>query len=237
MIARIGVIGDIHEAWNRLERVASHSELDEVDALLLVGDFVASGLSNATTEARRTEECIERTLGYLAHLECPVVFVPGNHDDPNFSHPCNVDRRVSVVSGLRVAGIGGSGPAVFGFPYEWSENEIREVRLPDHDLLLTHAPPAGTSLDLVRGVHVGSQAIRERASALRGVLICGHIHESPGYCRLGDCACVNVGSLGEPLGSAQFAVIEIEMDTRVVRCSLHRLELGQVTCFESPPGR
>jgi Icc-related predicted phosphoesterase len=123
--------------------------------------------------------------------------------------PGNVDGTVASVAGIRIAGIGGSGPAHFGFPYEWDDDEIRGRVVPPHDVLLSHTPPRDTELDLTRwgGRHAGSAAVSERARVHDGVLVCGHIHEAAGAIQIGRCLCLNAGSLGEPFGQPQVAFV------------------------------
>ena len=115
----------------------------------------------------------------------------------------------SQIADLTVAGIGGAGPARFGFPYEWGEDEIRARSVPDCDVLLTHCPPALSALGrTASGSDAGSLAIRERAIRHHGVLVCGHIHEAAGVERIGDCLCLNVGGLGRPHGKTGVGLVE-----------------------------
>ncbi len=209
----LAVVGDVHATWRLLDRVLERAVAARADGILLVGDLGSHDLAHV---ARRTPE---RDARYLASIELliakveqcgvPYAFVPGNHDLPDLAHARNVDGRVLEVAGLRVAGIGGAGPGRFGFAYEWSENEIRARTLPECDVILSHTPPARTPLDLVdsRDEHVGSEAIRERAMEHDGVLVCGHIHESPGAVQLGRCLCLNAGGLGAPYGRAQIGYV------------------------------
>ncbi len=209
----LAVVGDVHATWRLLDRVLERAVDARVDGILLVGDLGSHDLAHV---ARRTPE---RDARYLASIEflisnveqcgVPYAFVPGNHDLPDLDHERNADGRMLDVAGLRVAGIGGAGPGRFGFAYEWSENEIRARTLPECDVLLSHTPPARTPLDLVdsRDEHVGSEAVRERALEHDGVLVCGHIHESPGAVQLGRCLCLNAGGLGAPYGRAQIGFV------------------------------
>ena len=122
----------------------------------------------------------------------------------------NCDRRALSVNGVRVFGIGGAGPARFGFRYEWGEEEISLLLPPPHEILLTHAPPIGTRLDrLASGGHVGSQAVRDIATYGCRALVCGHIHESAGVDRIGDVVMLNAGSLGDPFGRPQYGLVEL----------------------------
>lgn len=210
----LAVIGDVHAHLKRLDRVLVRVEEVGVDGILLVGDLGSSALSLARLRTRVTDalylRSVARVLERCSILGVPVCYVPGNHDLPDLSLPGNIDGKMQVVGGLRVAGIGGAGPAKFGFCYEWDEDEVRAREVPDCEVLLCHAPPLNTPLDTLArdGRHVGSAAIRERALAHRGVLVCGHIHEAPGATQLGDCLCLNVGGLGRPFGKAQVGFIE-----------------------------
>lgn len=206
----LAIIGDVHTAWDRLELVLERIRAAGADGVLLVGDVACAGWERRRTpqrEARWREEAAE-VLRRVEALGLPLAWVPGNHDLPDPGLPHDVDGRVVDVAGLRVGGIGGAGPHRFGFAYEWSEAEVRGRPALPCDVLLCHAPPAGTALARTASGHdAGSVAIRERALAHRGFLACGHIHESPGVERLGDCLCVNAGGLGEPFGAAQVAFL------------------------------
>lgn len=202
----LAVVGDIHAHMRHLDAVLARVAQVRPHGILLVGDLSRGGwAADPTHYLRHLEEVFARVHA----LDVPVLYVPGNHDHPVLHHPGNVDGGVATVVDVRVAGIGGAGPNRFGFPYEWDEDDIRGRAVPPCDVLLVHCPPAETPLDMVRGGHhVGSVAIRERALAHDGVLVCGHIHESPGIVMLGRCLCMNAGGLGEPYGCAQVGFVE-----------------------------
>jgi Icc-related predicted phosphoesterase len=232
----LAVIGDVHASWRRLERVLERVGVRGVDGVLLVGD-----IGEPTPEWRgrrdfarfqRYVESIERTLDLVRALGRPLAWVPGNHDLRSPPGAGNCDGRVVEVAGLRVLGIGGAGPERFGFPYEWDEDEIRSRPEPECDVILAHCPPARTALDRVptSDANVGSEAIRERAQRHAGVLVCGHIHESPGAEQVGPCLCLNAGGLGEPWGRAQVGFVEWDAAGRHV-ASHEDLETGTVRAW------
>lgn len=219
---RFACIGDLHERLDRLQAVVAWLHDRKPMAVLMVGDFTHGAFNRrfGTADAGVTQ----RALDVVSALDVPVLFVPGNHDDRDQPLPGNVDGTVQTVEGVRVAGIGGAGPARMGFPYEWSEEEIRAREVHSCDVLLSHAPPARTRLDVVGGTrHVGSEAVRERAERQTGVLVCGHIHESSGAATLGRCLCYNTGSLGEPFGRVQVGVLDIDRSTGHVTLTHHDL--------------
>ncbi|HTF86850.1 MAG TPA: metallophosphoesterase [Planctomycetota bacterium] len=208
---RLAVIGDIHAHLRFLGRVLERIARESVDGILLVGDIGAGGrrLTLLGKLDRAYFASVDQVFAAVRALSLPCLWVPGNHDDPGLSGEGNVDFTCAAIAGLRVAGVGGAGPARFGFAYEWSEDSIRARSVPGCDVLLCHSPPFDTELDRVpSGDHVGSAALRELALRHDGVYVCGHIHESPGAVVLGRSLCMNVGGLGEPFGRPQLGFIE-----------------------------
>lgn len=210
---RLAAIGDIHDHKANLAIVLDRIKAIGVDGILLVGDIGSHDLGRGSFSAvawRRYVKSVRDIFAQIRRLGAPVLWVAGNHDLPGLSGPGCVDNgSVEKIKGLRVSGIGGAGPDRFGFPYEWSEDDVRARMVPDCDVLLVHCPPRDTPLDkMINGKHVGSMAIRERAVGHPGVLVCGHIHEAAGVHRLEECLCVNPGGLGEPFGKPRVAFIE-----------------------------
>jgi Icc-related predicted phosphoesterase len=209
----LGLLGDVHAHAGRLARSLTWlAKQGPFDGVLLVGDIAGN-----PGWARRAhpEELVRMRMdiGSIVRqveqtLNTRVLFVPGNHDPKDVAHPGNVDRRQRTLAGLRIVGLGGAGPDLFGLPYEWEEAEVDALDLPEWDVLLSHCPPRDTALDVLRGGprHVGSAAVRRRAESGHGLLVSGHIHESVSAEVLGGTLCVNVGGLGEPHGKAQAAV-------------------------------
>jgi Icc-related predicted phosphoesterase len=211
---RLAVIGDVHAHMRNLQLVLTVIRQESVDGVLLVGDLGSHDVDlrrfrNPAGDARY-HTSVEAVLAAVADLGLPYAYVPGNHDLPELDFENNADHVALDVAGVTVAGVGGAGPARFGFCYEWDEHEIRGRAVPPADLLLVHCPPVDTALDLAgRHAHVGSHAIRELADDRGGVLVCGHIHEAPGACLVGDCLCLNAGGLGRPFGRAQVGFVDI----------------------------
>lgn len=197
------VIGDAHASYHRLAKVLDRIDEVGADAVLMVGDLACCGHEKQRTAdtVRRYKAQSKRVLAQVRERGRPLCFVPGNHDLRTNADPANIDGRRVEIGGLRIVGVGGAGPDIFGFAYEWTEDEIRALDLPVADVLLCHAPPRDTAIDMTHGgLHVGSDAITELARRTHGVLVCGHIHEAPGFVQLDDCMCMNVGGLGHPFG-------------------------------------
>jgi Icc-related predicted phosphoesterase len=215
MTVQLGIIGDVHARFDVLEQVLLTLDAIGCDGILLVGDLGSHDVGLARRRTPQGDAAYLRSITALfERIEktgVPWAFVPGNHDLPGVPGDRNADHGVLDVAGLRVAGVGGAGPARFGFCYEWDEDDIRARTVPPCDVLLVHAPPARTPLDvLVNGEHVGSEAIRELALRHTGALVCGHIHEAGGVHQLGSCLCLNAGGLGRPHGKAQVGLLRLD---------------------------
>ena len=213
MDREIVVFGDVHGQEDRLARTLDLVRGARPALALLVGDVGLDppwGAERVTGRAGHDASVGRVLFAVRDAFGAEVAFVPGNHDlsDPApHSGGTNIDRRCMEIAGLRVAGLGGAGPARFGFPYEWSENEADvalERALGESatrvDILLSHTPPHTTALDRTsRGEHVGSRAVRSWiARAQPRLVLCGHIHEAWGATTLEGVPCVNAGALGEP---------------------------------------
>jgi Icc-related predicted phosphoesterase len=143
-----GCVGDVHEAFGHLGSALRWLARHDVDAVLLTGDFTRGLPPRPGRPGADPLSPVRRSVLRARATGLPVYFVPGNHDRPEVPLEGNVDRSGTTVEGIRLYGIGGSGPARMGFPYEWADEEIARLEVPDRDLLLTHAPPADTSLDV-----------------------------------------------------------------------------------------
>jgi Icc-related predicted phosphoesterase len=228
-LTRLAVIGDIHGRAGSLRKVLALAVQRSCQGLLLVGDFHPGPYAPPELARKSRLQILDEMFAALSEAApgLPALWVPGNHDWPDIRRAGKVDRWSEELAGLRVTGIGGAGPDHFGFLYEWTEDDIRALSLPEADILLCHAPPSRTTLDkLLHGRHVGSDALRERALRHRGVLVCGHFHKAAGIERPGRCLCLNAGSLGEPYARLQWRLIEWQKDG--VEVVHEDLESGQI---------
>jgi Icc-related predicted phosphoesterase len=215
---RIAIIGDVHNHRQRLDVVLDLLAQEKPDLCLFTGDIGQDPPWNSParrTQRREHDASVRSVLSSAQEqLRCPVLLVPGNHDlsDPiEDVSGVNIDGQIHEVAGLRLAGFGGAGPAIFGFPNEWSEEQADE-RLSDLfgkstsgvDIFLSHTPPSDCSLDRIfSGEHVGSRSVRKWIAQSRpSLFVCGHIHEACGVAQIEGVHCLNAGALGEPYGQA-----------------------------------
>ncbi|HET7465358.1 MAG TPA: metallophosphoesterase [Candidatus Dormibacteraeota bacterium] len=138
----------------------------------------------------------------VSRTDVPLLYVPGNHDpelklgdatfeglSANFDGTgppgcVNVDRRIEEAAGLWIAGLGGSIRYNEG-PNQYSQSQMRRralrlewrarLRRRHVDILLTHAPPAGSG-DADDPAHAGVEALNRLVRKLRPrMLIHGHV--------------------------------------------------------------
>ncbi len=162
---------DVHGRWDILRSIVDR----EADVYVCLGDLTYG------------EVGIEEAAKILETLGDRLLCVPGNNERPEIMEkyfPRVLHGKRVTVEGVTFGGIGGSPPTPFNTVHEWEEEEARRLlrSMGPVDVLLAHAPPAGTPLAVTRsGVDAGSQAIREYVEQFQPRLVlCGHIHEHAG---------------------------------------------------------
>jgi Icc-related predicted phosphoesterase len=209
-------IADIHGAVSQVRAVLAREE--QIDLILIAGDLTHGGSARDAEAVVAPLRCGERQL----------LAVPGNMDPSAVaryleSAGISLHGRGRRIGGLGLMGVGGSGTSSFGTPFELSSGETgrlleagwSEIAPCSRKILLSHAPPARTGLDRgFLGKHIGSEVIRSfLESHSLDLVVCGHVHESPGEDLLGGARCVNVG----PLKQGYYCLIELSEARITVR--------------------
>ena len=138
--------------------------------------------------------CGDLSAAYLEFLvtmgSCPVLYVPGNHDQAYVSRPpegcVNIDGRVYNFNGIRILGLGGSLEYKAGH-YMYTEGMMRLRLMKTYpwvlmnggvDIVVTHAPPRGWG-DLEDLPHRGFECFNRMLYLYRPVyMLHGHVHAS-----------------------------------------------------------
>ncbi len=203
-VGTLAVVGDVHGNAARLRLVlAALAARGDVRGLLVTGDLAMAVPSRSARTAGA-----EEILALLRETGLSFAFVPGNHDTPRMHEPENVDGRIALFLGLRVLGVGGS-PRAFGLPYEWEDGSVR-IPEGECDLVLAHAPPAGSRLGVTSsGSDAGSRQVRALLARRPRALVCGHIHEAVGIEEVDGVPCYNAGALGATFARAQYGVLTL----------------------------
>jgi len=193
------VLADVHSRKYLFKKLAEAVSASSVDYVVVAGDV---------THFDKLSKAVEVLSALYDHLSRPILFVPGNCDDPhlldfNSFHEREIinihSRRHSLREGYVVYGVGGSTITPFSTLIEWSEDQFEEMIRRAGDIagdkliMVTHSPIYGV-MDEVNGVHVGSRTLRRFLEERQPLLwITGHLHEYSGYVSVGRTIVLNPG--------------------------------------------
>ena len=166
------------------------------DLLIIAGDLTAS---DTLLQYERFEEWLKCLHGYKH-----IVIIAGNHDgkiQKGYRLKLPENAHYLQDSGIEIEGF-----KIWGSPwtptfYNWhfmkergAEIKERWDLIPDDtDILVTHGPAKGM-LDYGFGCEELRNTIDERLKSLK-LHVCGHIHESYGYQKDGECFFVNASMM------------------------------------------
>jgi Icc-related predicted phosphoesterase len=138
-------------------------------------------------------------LDGLGRCDVPLLGVYGNHDDGAYLEAAgahDLHLRAVTVGTVRVAGFQGCVRYRPGPARQYTQEEARRLArcLPDADVLLCHAPPAGVHEEPADPAHAGFAALTAYVERVRPRLVLhGHTPPPPRpTVRLGATAVVHV---------------------------------------------
>lgn len=168
-------------------------------------------------------------LCLLNEIGTKVVMVRGNTDRKSmhkdiqeFPNLTLLEQETFTMEGIRFAGISGAFPLPFRTRIRMAEKGLfqdMEKIVDKETILIAHPPPYGT-LDLAGNkFHAGSKSlsafIRKKQPLM---VICGHIHESPGVENLGQTTIVNCACAGTDMDGVCIDTIQgFPPETRVLK--------------------
>lgn len=198
---RILAMADIHGHFDRFDL----EKLPDADVIIIAGDITELGM-------RRPWE-MNHARCWMQQLteHAPVFWIPGNHDleiTPwSFRTPNQhcIDQELCLLAESPILtgyGVNMSPcyniPSIAGF---WRGMTVRSedecsafAGIPEGtDIIVSHCPPLGVLDTAADGTHIGSAALYDKIVEVRPKLvICGHVHESPGKAMVGDTWVYNV---------------------------------------------
>lgn len=197
-------IADLHGYMPGLRNILEAVPLDEIDLVLFAGDVTNFGPVSELEEAMDA-------LG-----DRHVLAIPGNCDLGEVVRALDgsawgIHGRSAAVKGITFVGAGGGHPDLGTILHAASDSDGPLV-------LVTHAPPSGTgAAQLPNGRDIGSDEVHRAIVQLSPALVvCGHVHESPGRYQLGDTVVVNPG----PAQDGRYAIIKLGRKGTVSSVSL-----------------
>lgn len=197
---RLLVVADAHGQAVAQRSLLEFLSREKYDLLILIGDISHLGPASVIEEFVETGR----------RMNIPVLAVPGNCDPKNAdevleSKGANLHKKCIKFGDFTFIGLGGSNITPFNTPLEFTENEMAEeleklsfcVR--GKFVLVTHAPPYGTTADMLPdGTHIGSKSIRTFIEKMQPLAnLCGHVHEARSISFVGGTVIVNPGPLSK----------------------------------------
>ncbi len=196
---KILAASDIHDDKQTIEELINLAEKEKVDAIILAGDLTF-GESN-----------VLGIVGPFKKIGKPIILIPGNHETDatvdfwvkKYSPGVyNLHGRAMKFYDIGIFGVGGANIGLFQLDddeffdaLKKSHKKIKDARI---KIMVTHAPPYGTKVDMIGLTHVGSRGIREAIEKFQpDICVCGHIHETFGIeDKIGKTKIINVGRKG-----------------------------------------
>ncbi len=173
---RILAFADLHGSKVGMRKIEEKSKF--ADILISAGDHSIF------------EQNMKEIMGKLDNLGKTVLMIHGNHESETVlkgmcKHYTNIEflhEKIYRVDNYVFLGYGGGGFALEDPRFtRWAESIIPQLRKEDKIILITHAPPHKTKLDLIWEEHCGNKSIRRFIDLIDvHLLICGHLHENAG---------------------------------------------------------
>ena len=199
---KILAAADIHGSQYRLNLIVSNVTKYSPDLVIICGDITQFGPGDVATQ-------------FLNQIPIDTFAVPGNIDPIEVneaieqSRAVNVNMKIVKKNNFTFAGISGVDQRQ---TKEFAENygKLMDEKI----ILITHVPPHGFQDRVFLGMHSGSKELRKLVDNCHPRLVlCGHIHEDPGFTKIDDTVVVKC-SLGK---RGEGALITIDKDNLKVQ--------------------
>lgn len=169
---------DMHGSKPALKKLLRKAETENPDIIICAGDFTIF-------ERNMTPILLELDL-----IGKPVLIIHGNHEDPctlkesisMFNNIFELHEKHHIFGDAVFIGYGGGGFSVIDPDFERQQKNFEAMlKKGTKTIIVTHAPPYGTVLDLIQNQHCGNKTISEFIRKVQpDLLITGHLHENGG---------------------------------------------------------
>lgn len=186
---------DLHGSKKMLKKLGATARKDNVDYIVCAGDITIFG------------DSLQELLKELDKTGIPVVMIHGNHETEDLmKKACAKTKNIRFLhkntletDGYVFMCYGGGGFSATDKEFDrWSKEAMSRIGEDKKIILVTHAPPYGTKLDLILDQPAGSKSIRKFIKLVQPKLaISGHLHENFGMKdRIDKTKIVNPGPWG-----------------------------------------
>ena len=195
---KILAVADIHGAQYRLNLVLKNIERYSPDLLVVCGDITQFGPG-------------ELARNFLNQIPIDTIAVTGNIDTLEVgkaiddSKATKIELKKVVRKGVSFVGVSGINPDHFKLLDE-------KKMINNQTVLVTHVPPFDTKDKVFIGMHGGNKELRALIDKYSPrLVISGHIHEDPGFIKIGKTIFVNC-SMGK---SGEGALIKLDKNVSI----------------------
>ena len=195
---KILAVADIHGAQYRLNLVLKNIERYSPDLLVVCGDITQFGPG-------------ELARNFLNQIPIDTIAVTGNIDTLEVgkaiddSKATKIELKKVVRKGVSFVGVSGINPDHFKLLDE-------KKMINNQTVLVTHVPPFDTKDKVFIGMHGGNKELRALIYKYSPrLVISGHIHEDPGFIKIGKTIFVNC-SMGK---SGEGALIKLDKNVSI----------------------
>jgi uncharacterized protein len=225
LVMRLLSLSDIHGHINALPALLEKESRQGLDCIIVCGDLTQLGGYN---EARD----VMKPFLESGHV---VYALQGNMDLDGVGRflaesGIGIHGKTVAYKGISITGLGGGNISPFNTPTEFTESEMNGILTASEPgrlglktkILVSHTPPFETNLDRLRnGTHVGSSAVKAFIIKEKmNICVSGHIHESAGVDRIGECTCANAG----PFVNGNYLIIELDPATGKSSIEIRKVE-------------
>ncbi|MBS3176515.1 metallophosphoesterase [Candidatus Woesearchaeota archaeon] len=189
---------DLHNSEKALDKMREKVLKNNPKIIICSGDF--------TIFCRNPEPMLKK----FNQFGKPFYFTHGNHEDEReveriskkYSNLHFFHKETCVIDDILFLWYGGQGFSCVDKRFEqFFPTFEKKMKNFEKVVLVTHAPPYKTKLDLIVGEHCGNKSFRQflmKHCSKIILYICGHLHENFHKSdRIGKCRLVNPGPDGE----------------------------------------
>jgi len=191
---KVLIFVDLHGSKKALKKIKEKAS--KADLILCAGDLSIF------------EQNLDFLLFELNKLKKPVYVIHGNHEDEKvlkdltsmFDNISFIHDKVIEKEGFSIIGFGGGGFSLVDKGFEKSMQKLmKKVKDNNKLILVTHAPPHNTKVDLILEEHCGNKSITSFIKKHKPIIaISGHLHETAGKKdKIKETIVINPGPFGE----------------------------------------